>query len=273
MQNPLPKLVTFDGEARSGKGTVVGLVKDYLRDVAGHNVMFIDAGQVFRVLVVAITRDGVDINSPEAIDEYLNNPDNIAACSQFIKDVYHMTKEDRKVLLYSNEIGSNSAKVGARPLSQAFKDNLLRKWLTDARAEDFDVVLLDGRALEEVGSILENEGLCDYVLGLFFVCDPVVSAQRTLGRMPEPYDTLDAAFKQQVDEIVQQINARNASDRERVVQPVVAPVGAPNYGVLEVPDVLPAGMLRPMAIIDRSVEVPFDQMVLPTAKLIAHYVS
>jgi len=68
MQNSLPKLVTFDGEARSGKGTVVGLVKDYLRDVEGYSVMFIDAGQVFRVLVVAITRAGVDIESPAEVD-------------------------------------------------------------------------------------------------------------------------------------------------------------------------------------------------------------
>jgi len=90
MQNSLPKLVTFDGEARSGKGTVVGLVKDYLRDVEGYSVMFIDAGQVFRVLVVAITRAGVDIESPAAVDAYLGDDANIATCVQLVKDVYHV---------------------------------------------------------------------------------------------------------------------------------------------------------------------------------------
>ena len=47
MDNPLPKLITFDGDARSGKGTIVSLVKDYLRDVDHRKVMLIDAGQVF----------------------------------------------------------------------------------------------------------------------------------------------------------------------------------------------------------------------------------
>ena len=273
MQNNLPKLVTFDGEARSGKGTVVGLVKDYLRDNEGHKVMFIDAGQVFRVLVVAITRAGIDIELPEAIDKYLTNDDNVASCVQLVKEVYHMEKLDRKALLYTNEIGANSAKVGARPLSQEFKDGLLRKWMADARLEAYDVVLLDGRALEETGQMLADQGLCDYVLGLFFVCDPVVSAQRTLGFMPRPYDMLSEEVQKQVDEIVQQIEARNKSDRERTVQPLVVPKDAPRFMVTDVPETLPVRFPRPMAVIDRSVEVSFDVMAVPTARLIAHYVG
>lgn len=273
MQSYLPKLVTFDGEARSGKGTVVGLVKDYLRDNEGHKVMFIDAGQVFRVLVVAITRAEVDIDSPAAIDNYLADGDNIAACVHLVKEVYHMAKIDRKELLYTNEIGVNSAKVGARPRSQEFKDNLLRRWLEDARIEGYDVVLLDGRALEETGEMLANRGLCHYVLGLFFVCDPVVSAQRSLGYMPEPYDALSKEVKDQVDELVQQIEARNTADRERAVQPLVMPKNAPRFMVTEVPETVPPRSPRPMVVIDRSIEVPLDTMIVPTAKLIAHYVA
>jgi len=273
MQSTLPRLVTFDGEARSGKGTVVGLVKDYLRDEAGHRVMFIDAGQVFRVLVVAITRAGVDIDDPEAIDAYLSDATNVTAGTKLVKEVYHMAKQDREALLYTNEVGANSAKVGARPLSQAFKDDLLRKWMHDAGNEGYDVVLLDGRALEETGEMLEREGLCKYVLGLFFVCDPVVSAQRTLGYMPKPYNKLSDDVKTQVDELVRQITVRNNLDRERKVQPVVQPAGAQRFTVLDVPESLPHHSPRPMAIIDRSIEVPFDTMALPTAKLIAHYVA
>ncbi len=273
MQNPLPKLVTFDGEARSGKGTVVGLVKDYLRDKRGHKVMLIDAGQVFRVLVVAITRAGVNIDSPEAIDAYLANEANVTANVQFVKAVYRMPKEERDALLYTNEIGANSAKVGARPESQAFRDDLLRKWLKDASTEGFDTVLLDGRALEETGEMLQREGLCDYVLSLFFVCDPVVSAQRTLGWMPGAYNSLDDDKKQAVDQLVLQIQARNRADRERTVYPVKEPVNAQRYSVTNVPEVLPERLPRPAAIIDRSIEVPFDVMALPAAKMITHYLA
>ena len=71
MTNPLPKLVTFDGDARSGKGTIVSLVKDYIRDELSLPVMLIDAGQVFRVLVVMMQEYGVDLDDPAAIDAFL----------------------------------------------------------------------------------------------------------------------------------------------------------------------------------------------------------
>lgn len=273
MQNPLPKLVTFDGEARSGKGTVVGKTKDYLRDECGHKVMLIDAGQVFRVLVVDAMQAGINLESPEAIDAYLTDPVNVGRCMQFVKDVYHMPKDQREALLYTHEVSANSAKIGARGLSQEFKDNLLRKWLRDARVEGFDTVLLDGRALEETGEMLASEQLCDYVMGLYFTCDPVVSAQRTLGLMPRPYDELDDATRSEVDMLVAQIEARNESDRNRAVQPVVPPAGAPTYAITEIPTELPPRSPRPMAIIDRSIEVPLGTMAVPIAKLIAHYLE
>ena len=273
MTLPLPKLVTFDGHARSGKGTMVSLVKDYLRDECGHTVMFIDAGQVFRVLVVAATRAGVNLDRPEEIDAFLEDQSTMVDCVKLVKNVYHMPKDEREALLYTPEIGVNSAKVGARPLSQAFKDTLLQKWFLDARSEGFDVVLLDGRALEEVGTQLSVAGLCQYVLGLFFVCDPVVSAQRMLGRIPAPYDTLDEATKRAVDSAVEQIKARNNADQTRAVQPVVAPDNAPQYRASHIPLQLPSRVPCPMAIIDRSEELPRATMALPLAKLIAHYVE
>lgn len=273
MQNPLPKLITFDGEARSGKGTVVRKVKDYLRDECGRKVMLIDGGQVFRVLVVAIARVGVDIDSPEAIDSYLADASNADAAIQLVKAVYRMPKDERDAMLYTNEVGVNSAKIGARPRGQAFVGGLLRKWLDDARIEGFDTILMDGRALEETGETLEKEGLCNYVLGLFFVCDPVVSAQRTLGKMPVSYELLDAITRAQVDELVMQIKARNKSDSERTVNKLVVPKNAPRYLINEIPERLPPRSPRPMAIIDRSIEVPLTTMALPIAKLAAHYVQ
>lgn len=273
MDNPLPKLITFDGDARSGKGTIVSLVKDYLRDELHRRVMLIDAGQVFRVLVVMMTEDGVDLDDADAMDAYLRDANNQERGVTRVKEVYHMTKSEREALFYTPLIGVNSAKVGGRPLSQEFKDSLLRKWLRDARQEGFDTVLLDGRALTEVGGTLEREGLCNYVLGLFFVCDPVVSAQRTLGMMPRPYDELDESARQKVDELMEQIETRNRADRERTVHPVVPPAGAPRYLVSELPDTLPDTLPTPSVIVDRSIELPFETMALPVIRLIEHYLD
>lgn len=270
--NNLPKLITFDGEARSGKGTIVQATKDYLRDHEGYNVMLIDAGQVFRVLVVAAVRAGVDINSPEQIDVFLADDVEVEKCVRLVKDVYHMGKVERNALLYTNEVGANSAKIGARPLSQDFKDVLLKKWVRDAHAEGYEVVLLDGRALEQVGTMLASEGLCEFILGLYFTCDPVVGARRTLGFAATPYNDLLDGERQAVDELVAQINARNKADRERTVQPVLPPRGAPRYYLPNAPLDISASV--PMTVIfDTSGELTKTQMTEPVEKLVAQAIS
>ena len=268
MTRELPKLITFDGEARSGKGTIVQATKDYLRDECGYKVMLIDAGQVFRVLVVAATRAGIDLSDSDALDTFLADPVEIEKCVQLVKAVYHMEKVERDALLYTNEVGANSAVVGARPLSQDFKDELLKKWLHDAGNEGYQVVLLDGRTLEQVGKTLESEALCNFVLGLYFICNPVVGARRTLGFAATSYDELSENEKQSVDELVLQINERNRKDKERVTQPIAPPIGANTYVLPEVPTKIDNNE-RLMAVIDSSAEISKDTMTLPVAQLVA----
>lgn len=271
--NNLPKLITFDGEARSGKGTIVQATKDYLRDECGYNVMLIDAGQVFRVLVVAAIRAGVDVDDPAAIDAFLGDEAQAEASIQLVKDVYHMSKDERDGLLYTNEVGANSAKIGARPLSQTFKDELLKKWMHDARVEGYEVVLLDGRALEETGKMLEAEELCDFAAGLYFTCDSVVGARRTLGYAAKAYDELTDSERHAVNELVQQIDARNAADRERAVQPIVPPRGASVYHLPDAPDGFADDVVRPMVIFDTSAEVSKQDMPVPVAKMTAQILA
>jgi cytidylate kinase len=266
--NPRPKLITFDGEARSGKGTIVQALKDVLRDTYGYHVMLIDRGQAYRSLVVAAAKAGVDMDNPAEIDAFLGDEASAEASVKFVKDVYHMGKNERDSLLYTNEVGANSAKIGARPLSQYFTLDLTKKWLQDAREEGYDIVLMDGRALEEVGTILEKDGLCDFIMNLYFVCDPVVGARRTLSLATQPYDSLSSIKKADVDELVQQIRDRNDADRQREVQPIVPPV---NASVFKLPDI--SGYQfddrRFDAIIDTSAEITKEQMCKPVIELVA----
>lgn len=267
ISDKLPKLITFDGEARSGKGTIVQATKDYLQEV-GHKTMLIDAGQVFRVLVVAAGRSGVDVDSAEAIDAFFDSEEQSEKAAQLVKEVYHMPKEQRNALLYTNEVGANSAKIGARPGSQAFKDRLLEKWLHDAGQEGYQIVLLDGRSLEGVGKTLESKNLCDFILGLYFICDPVVGARRTLGFATTAYNDLNVGDKQSVDELVQQIIARNRADRERTVQPIVPPADVEPYLLPDTPD-LTSATGRPMVIFDTSADLSKPDMAMPVARMTA----
>lgn len=264
----VPKLVTFDGEARSGKGTIVQITKDYLRDECGLKTMLIDRGQAFRVLVVAAARAGVDMDNTEALDTFLSNKNNIDACVQFVKDVYHMEKAERDELLYTNEVGENSAKVGARPASQSFVAMLTKKWLRDAGSEGYEVVLVDGRALEQIASEMHEEGLCDYRMGLYFICDPVVGARRTLGFAATSYAKLTPEDKKAVDELVAQIKIRNERDRTREVERLLPPVNASTYRLPDLPEQLD-DFVRPMLIIDSSAELGKVEMAESVKRLVA----
>ncbi len=266
-QKVVPQLVTFDGEARSGKGTIVQATKDFLRDTCGYKVMLIDRGQTFRVLVVAATRAGVNLDDPTAIDDFLSDETNITACVQFVKDVYHMDKSERDGLLYTNSVGENSAKVGARPASQKFVANLTKKWLHDAGGEGYEVVLVDGRALEHIALEMDAEDLCRYRLGLYFVCDAKVGARRTLGFAGKPYDALTSKERADVDELVAQINERNQRDRDRTVERVIPPETALTYHLPDMP--LQKEVTRPMLIIDTSAEITKAAMSSPVAQYVA----
>jgi len=253
----LPQLFTFDGQARSGKGTIVHAVKRFLqsRDI---NTMLIDSGQVFRVLVVSAMQHGVDMDSPDNIDRFLQDPQMLDETTALIKNVYHMEHAERDALLYTAQVGHNSAKFGARPLAQEFKDNLLRKWLQDARDEEFRVVLLDGRALEEVGGMLESEGLCNYRIGFYFICNPRVGALRTLGYSGRTYEELNEEEQEEVDNLTAQIVARNDADAERTVHPVVPPAGAPSFELPQL-DYDPKNDGREMIIVDTSASMTKEQ--------------
>lgn len=268
----LPLLVTFDGEARSGKGTVVQATKDYLRDVCGYKVMLIDSGQVFRVLVVAIARAGIDIEDPAAIDVFLRNEDELKHCAELVHDVYHMPKDEREALLYTAQVNEDAAKVGARPLAQEFKDKLLRRWLHKAADEGYQVVLHDGRALQELGSLFESEGLCRYILGFYFICDPKMSARRTLGYAATPYDELPDTRRAEVDETAAHITVRNDRDATREVHPLVRPTDATVVTLPEVPPLANGGQ-RIMAVMDTSAEMTKEEMTVPVQELVGRIVA
>ncbi len=243
------------------------MTKDALRDSYGHKVMLIDAGQVFRCLVVAATNRSVDLDNAVAIDAFLGNNESAEACVQFVKAVYHMEKIDREALLYTNDVSVGSAKIGARPLSQAFKDELLKKWLRDARVEGYEIVLLDGRALEETGAMLERADLCDFNIGLYFTCDAMVGALRTLGFAGKTYETLTDKEKIAVDSLVIQINERNDADRLRAVQPIVPPNNAPIFLLPDITTDKPSES-RFMATIDTSASMSKQEMSDPVIRLI-----
>lgn len=265
----LPKLITFDGEARSGKGTIAHFIKRSLQS-RGLNVMLIDRGQIFRSLVVGAEQAGVNMDDPTAIDRFLSDEARLEENVQLIKRIYAMEHAERDTLLYTAAVSVNSAKVGARPLSQDFAISLTKKWVHDANEENVDVILMDGRALQGLGEEMQTEGSCEYPLGLYFKCDPLVGARRTLGYAEISYDQLDEAARHEVDQFVAQINTRNQADMTRSSQAVVEPANAPRVNLPNIPR-LPNENKPQMLIIDTSAELTKDIMSQPVLALVEQY--
>jgi len=109
-QGSLPQLITFDGEARSGKGTIAHFIKrELIAD--GRRVMLIDRGQIFRSLVVGAERAGVDMDDAAAIDAFLADDASLDANIRLIKEIYAMDHPERDALLYTPIVSVNSAKT------------------------------------------------------------------------------------------------------------------------------------------------------------------
>ena len=230
--------------------------------------MFMEPAPILPDLVAAPPGAGIDLNDSQAVDDFLNDEQNIAECVQFVKDVYHMEKSERDSLLYTNEVGENSAKVGARPASQEFVASLTKKWLHDAGDEGYEIVLVDGRALDDIAKEMDIEGLCDYRAGLYFICDAQVGARRTLGYAGRKYEELTEEEQKEVDDLVAQINERNQRDFERTVEPLVRP----NVPTIHLPTQIDPGAIRSadgryMAIIDTSAEMTKDVMAATVLNL------
>jgi hypothetical protein len=95
---------------------------------------------------------------------------------------------------------------------------------------------------------------------------------RTLGFAAMQYDHLDATDRQTVDQLTAQIIERNRADRERAVQPIVPPAGAPRLTLPDLPVTHPQSV-RLMATIDTSADMTKQQMYEPVVALVRGLLS
>lgn len=265
-QSNIPLLITFDGEARSGKGTIVHRTQSSLRD-NGFTVLTIDRGQLFRGIAAMAHKQNVDCDSPAAVEQFLQQENVLDEVLDLLRTVPTLSDDERDALLYTARIGEDSAKIGACPLSQSLAIDLLRQRIVRAGREQIDVVLVDGRALEKLARDIDSDKLAHYLLGFYFICDAQVGARRTLKLYDRNYDDLKPEEKQQVDALVQQIKQRNRADRERSTEPLVRPSIAPT--------ILPAGppLDQQLHLIDTSSNISKEAMSKPIVDYIVQAVQ
>lgn len=229
----LPKLITIQGSARGGKGTLAkALFDDLSRD---HKVHTIDQGLKFRILAHQALTNGIDKEDLDAIATFVGLESTRKSVMEKLVEATSWTKEQREAQYYTLAISNASGMVGKLPVSHDVAVGLLLDEVR-AAAQDFDIILMDGRALQKYGKQLESEGTVQYILAIDVHCDAFVSAQRET-KIFSPDDVNEAEHYSQ-DQTMQLLTAtrdiarRNSSDARRTRDPSLPIRGAYDFDVL-----------------------------------------
>jgi cytidylate kinase len=220
----LPGVLTFGGEARSGKGTSVDAVHQRLDEVkVQHRV--IDQGLKFRALAELAVGTRLALDDPTVISEFLTKSQTHIDLLSMLNDVATMNKEDVRSLLYNSAISEASGQIGRVPISHDVTVRLLKNEVVEAKERGDKVILIDGRAMEKYGQQFQDEKIALFVLGYYFRCDSSVAAARSLGLFVDHENMTDAQKIHLLAEIMK-IRERNRSDALRERDPMREPVRA-----------------------------------------------
>lgn len=218
------KLITFEGEARSGKGTSCKAVYQACLK-AGYSVTFIDQGQKYRVLARLATDQGVDLTDQPAISVFLKKPETRAQLLELLETIAHYDQSQIDLLLYTDEMSTGSAQFGVNELTHEIVLELLFDQVRRAADRGTEVILIDGRTMADKGRQMARQGIADFLLGFYFRCDTAIAARRTEGIFADT-DKMPVEEKLRLLDGIIRISERNRQDTLRSVNPMREPGGA-----------------------------------------------
>jgi len=184
------KIITIDGPASSGKGTVARIIAKEL----GYN--YLDSGAIYRVLALVANRNNFDENDIEEIIKLI--PDiNL----QFINNKVLINEEDVTQIIREEKIGMLASKLGK---NAKIRNALLQLQHSFAKSPG---LVTDGR---DMGSIVFPKAL----LKVFLTATPEMRAKRRVKQL----QLLGKYAK--IEDILQGIIARDMQDSTRNVAPL-----------------------------------------------------
>lgn len=187
-------LITIDGPAAAGKTTI----SKHLAEALGY--LYVDTGALYRGIACMALKAGLDLKDA-------------ASLSEFLKGLHLEFRWQQKALqLFANgrditgeirtpEVSMGASKVAAIPE--------VRAWLLDLQKRlGFEkAVVFEGR---DMGTVVFPEADVKF----FLTADPGTRAMRRYAELPE-------AGRPSFEEVLQDIEKRDALDRERALAPLV----------------------------------------------------
>jgi cytidylate kinase len=225
----IPKLITIQGSARGGKGTLAhALYSDLQSD---YRVHVIDQGLKFRILASVALAAGIDKEDIDGLTEFIGLEATRTTVVNRLIEAASWTKSERETVYYMPEISNASGMVGKISTAHDVAVTLLVDEVK-AVANDYDIILVDGRALQKYGKLLEDEKIVEYILAIDVHCDAFVSAQRETKIFSEDAAAYTPEQTMQLLVATRDIARRNSSDARRTRDPSLPIRGAYDFDVL-----------------------------------------
>jgi cytidylate kinase len=196
MPNSHIPVITIDGPTASGKGTVAHKVAERL----GFHVL--DSGALYRLTALSALRAEADLSDEQEIAT-------IAAQlpARFVAGEIYLGDENVTQALRAEEVGNTASKIAALP---AVRQALFGLQLAFRRAPG---LVADGR---DMGTVIFPNAQ----LKVFLTASVAARAERRYKQL------IDKGFPANMDDLLADLQARDARDTGRAVAPLVPAEGA-----------------------------------------------
>lgn len=221
---------------------------------------------------------GVDKENLAALTAFITREDIQRQVVNALIEAATLAKEEYELRYYTQAVGNASGMVGKLPEAHDIVQTLLFAEVEQVVAA-YDVIIIDGRALQEYGREMERRGLVRYVLAIDVHCDAFVSAQRETGIFSPEDDELDSYTHDQALQLLvatRDIARRNASDARRQRKPSLPIQGAYDFDVLrplpedEKQSVYEAIRANGAVMIDNSNTKTIESLTEPVVELVRY---
>ncbi len=189
-------VITIDGPTASGKGTVAHRVADHL----GFHLL--DSGALYRLTALSAIRRGADLQDEHAVAKVAEH-----LPARFNGGHIYLGTEDVSHAIRAEDVGNMASKIAALPtVRQALFGLQLGFRQTPG-------LVADGR---DMGTVIFPTAKCK----VFLTASVEARAQRRYKQL------IDKGFSANMDDLLADLQSRDARDTQRTVAPLVPAEGA-----------------------------------------------
>jgi cytidylate kinase len=189
-------VITIDGPTASGKGTVAHRVADHL----GFHLL--DSGALYRLTALSALRRNTDLKDEHAVAKVAEH-----LPARFVGGHIYLGTEDVSNAIRAEEVGNMASKIAALPsVRQALFGLQLGFRETPG-------LVADGR---DMGTVIFPAAR----LKVFLTASVEARAQRRYKQL------IDKGFSANMDDLLEDLQSRDARDTQRAVAPLVPAEGA-----------------------------------------------